>query len=103
MICIFGKTWDLHVHEVLRTTLDENLRMIGASSAYLKAHTDEFIYDAEHFFDGYKANPDYALLSLKIAAENGADALVSPCETPLASNRLTAASISAMLATLRLR
>ena len=70
MICIFGKTWDLHVHEVLRTTLDENLRMIGASSAYLKAHTDEFIYDAEHFFDGYKTNSDYALATLKTAADN---------------------------------
>ena len=87
VICIFGKTWDLHVHEVLRTTLDENLRMIAASSAYLKAHignhpggTGEFIYDAEHFFDGYKANPDYALTTLKTAAENGADALVL-CDT----------------------
>ena len=80
VICIFGKTWDLHVHEVLRTTLDENLRMIGASSAYLKAHTDEFIYDAEHFFDGYKTNADYALATLKTAADNGADALVL-CDT----------------------
>jgi len=80
VICIFGKTWDLHVHEVLRTTLDENLRMIGASAAYLKAHTGEFIYDAEHFFDGYKANPDYALETLKAAADNGADALVL-CDT----------------------
>ena len=87
VICIFGKTWDLHVHEVLRTTLDENLRMIGASAAYLKAQVrahagaaGEFIYDAEHFFDGYKANPDYALETLKAAADNGADALVL-CDT----------------------
>ncbi|MBE2234693.1 MAG: citramalate synthase [Anaerolinea sp.] len=80
VICIFGKTWDLHVTEVLRTTLDENLRMIGASTAYLKSHTGEFIYDAEHFFDGYKANPDYALATLKAAADNGADALVL-CDT----------------------
>ena len=80
VICIFGKTWDLHVTEVLRTTLDENLRMIGASAAYLKSHTDEFIYDAEHFFDGYKANPDYALATLRAAANNGADALVL-CDT----------------------
>ena len=80
VICIFGKTWDLHVTEVLRTTLDENLRMIGASAAYLKAHTGEFIYDAEHFFDGYKANPDYALATLQAAASNGADALVL-CDT----------------------
>ena len=68
------------MHEVLRTTLDENLRMIGASSAYLKAHTDKFIYDAEHFFDGYKTNADYALATLKTAADNGADALVL-CDT----------------------
>jgi 2-isopropylmalate synthase len=80
VICIFGKTWDLHVTEVLRTTLDENLRMIGASAAYLKAHTGEFIYDAEHFFDGYKASPDYALATLQAAAGNGADALVL-CDT----------------------
>ncbi|MFZ2487962.1 MAG: citramalate synthase [Anaerolineae bacterium] len=80
VICIFGKTWDLHVLEVLRTTLDENLAMIGNSVAYLKAHTGEFIYDAEHFFDGYKANPDYALATLKAAADNGADALVL-CDT----------------------
>ncbi len=80
VICIFGKTWDLHVTEVLRTTLDENLRMIGASAAYLKAHSGEFIYDAEHFFDGYKANPDYALATLQAAASNGADALVL-CDT----------------------
>jgi 2-isopropylmalate synthase len=80
VICIFGKTWDLHVHEVLRTTLDENLRMISASAAYLKAHTGEFIYDAEHFFDGYKTNPDYALATLKAAADHGADALVL-CDT----------------------
>jgi len=80
VICIFGKTWDLHVTEVLRTTLDENLRMIGASAAYLKVHTGEFIYDAEHFFDGYKANPDYALATLQAAASNGADALVL-CDT----------------------
>jgi 2-isopropylmalate synthase len=80
VICIFGKTWDLHVTEVLRTTLDENLRMIGASAAYLKSHTGEFIYDAEHFFDGYQANPDYALATLQAAASNGADALVL-CDT----------------------
>ncbi len=87
VICIFGKTWDLHVTEVLRTTLDENLRMIGASAAYLKSHvgnhpggTGEFIYDAEHFFDGYKANPDYALATLQAAANSGADALVL-CDT----------------------
>ena len=80
VITIFGKTWDLHVTEVLRTTLEENLRMIGDSVAYLKQHCDEFVYDAEHFFDGYKANPEYALATLKAAADNGADALVL-CDT----------------------
>ncbi len=80
VITIFGKTWDLHVEKVLRTTLDENLRMIGASTAYLKQHTGEFIYDAEHYFDGYKANPDYALATLKAAADAGADAIVL-CDT----------------------
>lgn len=80
VITIFGKTWDLHVTEVLRTTLDENLRMISASTAYLKRHCDEFIYDAEHFFDGYKANREYALATLQAAADNGADALVL-CDT----------------------
>ncbi|MEA3335372.1 MAG: citramalate synthase [Chloroflexota bacterium] len=80
VITIFGKTWDLHVHKVIRTTLDENLRMVGASTAYLKDFCEEFIYDAEHFFDGYKANPDYALATLKAAADNGADSLVL-CDT----------------------
>jgi 2-isopropylmalate synthase len=77
---IFGKTWDLHVLKALKTTLDENLRMIGESVAYLKKHMREVIYDAEHFFDGYKANPDYALLTLRAAEKAGADCLVL-CDT----------------------
>jgi len=77
---IFGKTWDLHVLKALKTTLDENLRMIAESVAYLKKHMDEVAYDAEHFFDGYKANPDYAVLTLLAAEKAGADCLVL-CDT----------------------
>jgi 2-isopropylmalate synthase len=77
---IFGKTWDLHVLKALRTTLDENLRMIGDSVAFLKRRVDEVVYDAEHFFDGYKANPEYALRTLQAAQDAGADCLVL-CDT----------------------
>jgi len=80
VVTLVGKSWDLHVREVLETTLNENLAMIGASVAYFKAHQKEVIYDAEHFFDGYKANPEYALATLEAAASNGADTLVL-CET----------------------
>jgi len=55
---IFGKTWDLHVEKVLRFSLQQNLDIIGDTVAYLKKHMDEVIYDAEHFFDGYKHNRD---------------------------------------------
>jgi 2-isopropylmalate synthase len=77
---IFGKTWDLHVLKALKTTLPENLAMIGESVAYLKKHMDEVVYDAEHFFDGYKANPDYAVRTLLAAEAAGADCLVL-CDT----------------------
>ena len=77
---VFGKSWDLHVREALRTTLDENLRMIEDSVRYLKQRTPEVIYDAEHFFDGWKANPEYALASLDAARRGGADVLVL-CDT----------------------
>ncbi len=80
VITIFGKSWDLHVTEVLRTTLEENLRMIRESVAFLKKNCEEVVYDAEHFFDGYKTNPDYALATLKAAEEGGADCLVL-CDT----------------------
>ena len=78
--CIFGKSWGLHVTEVLRTTYDENLAMIQDSVAFLKAAGREVAYDAEHFFDGYDADPDYALATLKAAADAGADWLVL-CDT----------------------
>lgn len=77
---IFGKSWTLHVTEVLRTTLDENLAMIRDSVAFLKAHGREVIYDAEHFFDGYRADPAYAIETLRAAQEGGADRLVL-CDT----------------------
>ncbi len=79
-ITIFGKTWDLHVREVLRTTMQENLRMIRDTVAYLKSHGKEVIYDAEHFFDGYKADPEYALATLQAAILGGADGIVL-CDT----------------------
>lgn len=80
VITIFGKSWHLHVTEALRTTLEENLEMINDSVAYLKANADVVFYDAEHFFDGYKDNPEYAVKTLKAADEAGADCLVL-CDT----------------------
>jgi 2-isopropylmalate synthase len=79
-VCIFGKTWDFHVLTALQTTLEENLNMIRDSVGHLKAHGREVIYDAEHFFDGFKANRDYALATLKPAAAAGADWIVL-CDT----------------------
>jgi 2-isopropylmalate synthase len=80
VVTIFGKTWDLHVTEVLRTSLEENLRMIRDSVRYLVSHDKEIVYDAEHFFDGYRANPEYALSTLKAAVLGGASAVVL-CDT----------------------
>ena len=77
---IFGKTWDFHVLKALKTTLAENLDMIEESVAFLKRHMDEVVYDAEHFFDGYKANPDYAVETILAAEAAGADCLVL-CDT----------------------
>lgn len=79
-VAVFGKSWTLQVTDVLRTTLDENRAMIRDSVAFLKAHVPEVIYDAEHFFDGYRADPDYALATLEAAVEGGADWLVL-CDT----------------------
>jgi 2-isopropylmalate synthase len=80
-ICtVVGKTWTLHVAEVLRTTLDDNLRIIEQSLAYLKSQGRRVIYDAEHFFDGYKADSIYALETLKAAIRGGAETLVL-CDT----------------------
>jgi 2-isopropylmalate synthase len=78
--CIFGKSWDLHVTHALRATPHENLKMIGESVRFLKSKGKEVVYDAEHFFDGYHANAEYALASLKAAMEAGADNLTL-CDT----------------------
>lgn len=80
VVTLVGKSWDFHVRQVVETSLRENLDMIAESVAYFKRHEKEVIYDAEHFFDGYQANPDYALATLQAAAENGADVLVL-CDT----------------------
>ncbi len=80
VITVVGKSWDFHVTEALRTTLDENLRAIRETVEFLKGRTDEIIYDAEHFFDGYKRNPRYAMRTLKAAVDGGADWLVL-CDT----------------------
>jgi 2-isopropylmalate synthase len=82
VITIVGKTWDMHVTEVLGTTLDENLRMIADSVRFCKAqpHVREVLYDAEHFFDGYKANPTYAIKTLQAARDAGAKVLIL-CDT----------------------
>jgi 2-isopropylmalate synthase len=77
---IFGKTWTLHVKEVLQTTFEDNLRIIEQSVAYLRAQNRRVIYDAEHFFDGYKADRAYALETLKAAIRGGAETLVL-CDT----------------------
>jgi len=79
-VAIFGKSWDLHVEQVMDNTIEENLAMIGESVAYLKENGREIIYDAEHFFDGYKENPEYALQTIFSAIDNGADCIVL-CDT----------------------
>jgi 2-isopropylmalate synthase len=79
-ITIFGKSWDLHVTEGLKTTLAENLEMIRDSIEYLVSQGRRVIYDAEHWFDGYKANPEYAVQTLQTAIAAGADWLVF-CDT----------------------
>ena len=80
VVTVVGKSWLLHVTEVLRTTPDENCRIIRESVAYLKSLGREVIYDAEHFFDGYKADPAYALRTLQAAVEGGAE-WVTLCDT----------------------
>jgi len=79
-VAIFGKSWLLHVLKVLGTTPEENLAMVGDSVAFLKQHGKEVVYDAEHFFDGFRADRDYALRTVKAAAEAGADWMVL-CDT----------------------
>jgi 2-isopropylmalate synthase len=80
VVTLVGKSWDLHVEQVIETTADENLAMIEDSIRYLKRAGKEVVYDAEHFFDGWKANRAYALATLEAAARGGADFLVL-CDT----------------------
>ena len=80
VVSIFGKTWDLHVHRALGITEAENLTLISDTVAHLKKHGKEVVYDAEHFFDGYVANPTSALQTLEAAQKAGADVLVL-CDT----------------------
>jgi len=79
-VTIFGKSWDLHVTESLKTSLEENLAMIRDTIEYLRSQGRKVVYDAEHWFDGYKHNPEYALKTLKTACDAGAEWLVL-CDT----------------------
>jgi 2-isopropylmalate synthase len=79
-VTIFGKSWDFHVATALRISLSRNCDLIRDSVAFLKTQGREVIYDAEHFFDGFAANPEYALQTLKAAADGGADTIVL-CDT----------------------
>jgi 2-isopropylmalate synthase len=80
VVTIFGKSWDLHVKTALGISLEENIGLVGESVAFLKSRGKEVIYDAEHFFDGFKADAEYALATLKAAEEAGADTIVL-CDT----------------------
>src|SRR5260370_4374705 len=80
VVTIFGKTSPLHVRDVLQTTLDENLAMIADTVRFLKEHGRFVVYDAEHAFDGFKADADYAAATLRAAEDAGAD-IVTLCDT----------------------
>ncbi len=79
-VTIVGKSWDLHVRDALKVSLDTNLKMIERTIAYLKQHGKIVFFDAEHFFDGYKRNPAYTKKVIKVAADAGADAVIL-CDT----------------------
>ncbi|MEO6712880.1 MAG: citramalate synthase [Mycobacteriales bacterium] len=80
VVTLVGKSWDLHVTDALRTTLEENLEMVRDTITHLRAEGQRVFFDAEHFFDGYRANPAYALEVVRVAAESGAD-VVALCDT----------------------
>ncbi len=80
VVTVVGKSWDFHVEQALRISLEKNEEIVEKSLAYLKRHVAEVVYDAEHFFDGYKANPEYALRTLRAALRGGADVVVL-CDT----------------------
>jgi len=100
VVTIFGKSWDIHVTDALGTTLPRNLDLVGDSLAFLRPNVRELFFDAEHFFDGYKANPDYAMAVLRRAFDAGADVLVL-CDTnggtlPTDFRRIMRAVVAAM-------
>ncbi len=80
VICIVGKSWDYHVREALRTDLDEGIRMVAESIEFLRRHDRRVFFDAEHFFDGYRSNPEFSLNVLRAARDAGAERLVL-CDT----------------------
>lgn len=80
VVTLVGKTWDFHVTHALKVALDENLKMIEDSIRFMREHDRRVFFDAEHFFDGYRANPEYSLRTLRAAAEGGAEILVL-CDT----------------------
>ncbi|TAL15927.1 citramalate synthase [bacterium] len=80
VVTIFGKSWDMHVREALRIDEERNLEIIERSVWYLKSRVEEVLYDAEHFFDGYKANPGYAMETVRAAVRGGAEVIVL-CDT----------------------
>jgi len=93
-VTVFGKSWDAQVRRVLATDLEENLRMISDTVAYLKGAEREVIYDAEHFFDGYRADPGYALATLSAARDAGANVIVL-CDTNGGTLPVTVAAVVA--------
>lgn len=80
IVTIYGKTWDFHVKEALRISNEENFDLIFNSISFLKKHVEKVFFDAEHFFDGYKDNPEFAMKCLLVAQEAGADCII-PCDT----------------------
>ncbi len=80
VVTIFGKSWTIHVKEALKISLEENLNLIENSIKYLRPHVEKLFYDAEHFFDGFKEDPDYAIATIKKAKEAGADCIIL-CDT----------------------
>jgi len=95
-VAIFGKSWDLHVHRALEISEEQNLRIIFDTIRYLKAQGKEVIYDAEHFFDGYRANPAFALRTIEMAKSAGADVIVL-CDTNGGTLTSCVATVSAVV------
>jgi len=94
VVSIFGKSWDLHTARALGISEEENLKLIGETVAYLKAHGKEVVYDAEHFFDGYSSNPAFALRTLEAAQKAGADVLYAPFLPDIAAVRTVCGALS---------